>query len=65
VITEITDEDLVIELNALGFMVGEEIIMTNKAPMGDPLIVRCSDSLVSLRKKDASCVHVQIKQEDD
>jgi ferrous iron transport protein A len=43
----------------LGFTPGEEIVVTQSSPLGDPLIVRVRDALLALRKREASWIWVE------
>lgn len=43
----------------LGFTPGEEIVVTNSSPFGDPLVVRVRDALLALRRREASWIWVE------
>ena len=43
----------------LGFTPGEEVAVTQAAPLGDPLIVRVRGALLALRKREAAWIWVQ------
>ncbi len=43
----------------LGFTPGEDVIVTNAAPLGDPLIVRVRGALLALRKREAAWIWVE------
>ena len=43
----------------LGLTPGEEVIVTNAAPLGDPLIVRVRGALLALRKREAAWIWVE------
>jgi ferrous iron transport protein A len=42
----------------LGFTPGEEIVVTQSAPLGEPLIVRVRGTLLALRRREASWIRV-------
>ena len=43
----------------LGLTPGEEVTVTNAAPLGDPLIVRVRGALLALRKREAAWIWVE------
>ena len=43
----------------LGFTPGEEISVTQCAPLGDPLVVRVRGALLALRKREAAWILVE------
>jgi len=43
----------------LGFTPGEEISITQLAPLGDPLVVRVRGALLALRKREAAWILVE------
>jgi ferrous iron transport protein A len=43
----------------LGFTPGEEISVTQWAPLGDPLVVRVRGALLALRKREAAWILVE------
>lgn len=46
-------------LQDLGLTPGEEVSVTQKAPLGDPLIVRVRGALIALRKREAAWIWVE------
>jgi ferrous iron transport protein A len=46
-------------LQDLGFTPGEHIVITQKVPLGDPLIVRVRGALLALRKREAAWIWVE------
>jgi ferrous iron transport protein A len=42
----------------LGFTPGEEIVITHRTPLGDPLIVRVRGALLALRRREAAWILV-------
>lgn len=52
------DERLKKRLMALGCLEGTELKVVNKAPLGDPLVIRLRGFELALRKKDASNIMV-------
>jgi Fe2+ transport system protein FeoA len=53
------DDALVQRLLEMGLLEGEEIEVTNVAPLGDPLEIRLRDYRLSLRRREAARVLVQ------
>jgi ferrous iron transport protein A len=43
----------------LGFTPGEEVAVTQCAPLGDPLVIRVRGALLALRKREAAWIFVQ------
>ena len=43
----------------LGFTPGEQIVITQHVPLGDPLIVRVRGALLALRKREAAWIWVE------
>ena len=43
----------------LGFTPGEEITVTQWAPLGDPLVVRIRGALLALRRREAAWIQVE------
>ncbi|HYR86690.1 MAG TPA: ferrous iron transport protein A [Terriglobia bacterium] len=43
----------------LGFTPGEEVIVTQTAPLGDPLVIRVRGALLALRKREAAWILVE------
>lgn len=43
----------------LGFTPGEQIVVTQQVPLGDPLIVRIRGALLALRKREAAWIWVE------
>ena len=43
----------------LGFTPGEEISVTQCAPLGDPIVVRVRGALLALRKREAAWILVE------
>jgi Fe2+ transport system protein FeoA len=42
----------------LGFTPGEEVSVTQCAPLGDPLVIRVRGALLALRKREAAWIFV-------
>jgi ferrous iron transport protein A len=49
---------LVQRLLELGLLEGEEIEVLALAPLGDPIEIRCGDSRLSLRRREAAGIRV-------
>ncbi len=43
----------------LGFTPGEDVVVTNTAPFGDPLVIRVRGVLLALRKREAAWIIVE------
>jgi ferrous iron transport protein A len=43
----------------LGFTPGEEIVVTQRVPLGDPLVVRVRGALLALRRREAAWIWVE------
>jgi Fe2+ transport system protein FeoA len=53
------DDTLVQRLLEMGLLEGEEVEVTNVAPLGDPLEIRLRDYRLSLRRREAARVLVE------
>jgi ferrous iron transport protein A len=58
VITEFESSELEIKLMEMGCLPGEEIVVEQIAPLGDPISVRISGYSLSLRKNEANQILV-------
>jgi ferrous iron transport protein A len=58
IITEFESSELEIKLMEMGCLPGEEIIVEQIAPLGDPISVRISGYSLSLRKNEANQIIV-------
>ncbi len=58
VIVEFESSDLELKLMEMGCLPGEEIIVEQKAPLGDPISVRIAGYSLSLRKNEANQILV-------
>jgi Fe2+ transport system protein FeoA len=43
----------------LGFTPGEDVLVTQAAPLGDPLVIQVRGALLALRKREAAWIWVQ------
>ncbi len=59
---EAMDESLV-RLAELGLITGERVKLLKRAPLGDPIEIRIMNYNLCLRKKEASCIEVQLLEE--
>lgn len=59
-ITEFESPDLELKLMEMGCLPGEEIIVEQIAPLGDPISVRIAGYSLSLRKNEAKQILVSI-----
>jgi ferrous iron transport protein A len=58
VIIEFESSDLELKLMEMGCLPGEEIVVEQKAPLGDPISVRIAGYSLSLRKNEANQIVV-------
>jgi len=58
VIIEFESSDLELKLMEMGCLPGEEIMVEQKAPLGDPISVRIAGYSLSLRKNEANQILV-------
>lgn len=62
IIRQINDENLAIQLLAMGFILGEEIKVERIAPLKDPILITSGTNYISIRKADAKNIDInQIK----
>lgn len=55
-ILAIEDEELVLKLMEMGFLPGEEVVVEQIAPLGDPISVMVAGYQVSLRISEADAI---------
>jgi ferrous iron transport protein A len=53
------DEEMSLKLLEMGCLPGTEIKMSCKAPFGDPVCIRVSGYVLSLRKEEAATIMIQ------
>ncbi|MBO9681202.1 MAG: ferrous iron transport protein A [Flavisolibacter sp.] len=58
IITEFESSELELKLMEMGCLPGEEIVVEQIAPLGDPISVRISGYSLSLRKNEAKQILV-------
>ncbi len=58
----IHNEKLSVQLLCMGCMVGEEVIVEQIAPIGDPMMISIDGALLSLRKDDAKEIIVSFQK---
>lgn len=61
VIIALEDQELVLKLMEMGFLEGEEIVVEQIAPLGDPISVMVAGYQVSLRINEAETILVEEK----
>ena len=59
------DDALVQRLLEMGLLEGEEVEVTNVAPLGDPIEIRLRDYRLSLRRREAARVRVVRHRESE
>jgi Fe2+ transport system protein FeoA len=52
------DQVVVARLREIGFVRGEEVVVTGHAPFGEPILVEVRGAIVALRKEEAECVKI-------
>lgn len=58
IIHTLEDEELVLKLMEMGFLQGEEVVVEQIAPLGDPISVMVAGYQVSLRINEAASIMV-------
>lgn len=58
IIQQIEESDVKIKLMEMGCMPGEPVIVETVAPFGDPIAIRVSGYVLSLRKNEAKHIKV-------
>jgi ferrous iron transport protein A len=64
VIDSFTDKVMSLKLLEMGCAPGEMVTLDKIAPMGDPIAIKVSGYLLSLRKEEASTVLVEMMSEN-
>lgn len=59
VIIALEDQELVLKLMEMGFLEGEDIVVEQIAPLGDPISVMVAGYQVSLRINEAESILVE------
>jgi len=59
IIKQINDENLAIQLLAMGFILGEEIKVERIAPLKDPILITSGTNYISIRKADAKNMEIE------
>jgi ferrous iron transport protein A len=55
----IGDAVFVARLREIGFIRGETVRVSGRAPFGDPLLIEIRGAMIALRIKEAGCVQVK------
>ena len=58
VITRFESPDLELKLMEMGCIPGEQVVVEQVAPLGDPISIRIAGYSLSLRKNEANQIHV-------
>ena len=58
IIVNFTDEGLSVKLLEMGCLPGTQVTMTHIAPFGDPIAVKVSGYVLSMRKEEAATIIV-------
>lgn len=59
VIQSLEDHELILKLMEMGFLEGEEVVVEQIAPLGDPISVTVAGYQVSLRLNEAASIMVE------
>ena len=59
IVKEFTDLEMSVKLMEMGCLPGEEISVTRVAPLGDPIAIKVSGYMLSLRKREAATIILQ------
>jgi ferrous iron transport protein A len=62
IIKKINDDDLAIQLLAMGFVLGGEITVERIAPLRDPILITSGTNYISIRKDDAKNIDINLLQ---
>ena len=57
-ILQIGDEDLALQMLAMGFILGEKIKVERIAPLRDPILITSGINYISIRKADAKQIEI-------
>ncbi|MCB9360716.1 MAG: ferrous iron transport protein A [Flavobacteriales bacterium] len=57
-ILQIGDEDLALQMLAMGFILGEKIKVERIAPLHDPILIASGINYISIRKADAKQIEI-------
>jgi len=60
IIQDILDSPLKINLMELGFLPGKTITLQHTAPLGGPMAFKLDETILALRKTEASLIEVQL-----
>lgn len=61
VIKEFSDNQILLKLMEMGCVPGERIILEQIAPLGDPISIKVAGYRLSLRRKEAEQIMVELK----
>ena len=59
IIKNIYDENLALQLLAMGFILGEEVKVERIAPLKDPILITSGSNHISIRKSDAKNIEIK------
>jgi len=58
IIIKINDDNLAIQLLAMGFILGETIKVERIAPLNDPILITSGSNYIGIRKSDAKQIEI-------
>lgn len=53
VLDQVSDQDLLLQLMTMGFVIGDEIRLERVAPLNDPILISNQHNSISLRRSSA------------
>ena len=59
IVAGFTDDHLSVKLMEMGFIPGEEVIVEQRAPLGDPISIRIAGYSLSLRINEANQIIIE------
>lgn len=58
-LAKIAEEQLSLQLSAMGCLIGETLRLEKIAPFGDPMVISVDNNFISLRREDAKKMQVE------
>lgn len=59
-IESFSDEFVELKMLEMGVVPGEMAVVELEAPSGDPIAIRVADSVIGVRREEASKIHVKV-----
>ncbi len=61
VVKRVDNEYLALKLFEMGLLPGEQVLLENIAPFGDPIAIKVGEYKMCLRTEDAACIEVELR----